>query len=108
MTEALDRTRILNVAIAEQPMTPALPSNSPWKVLLLGMVLATSVSVGMAFTLEYTYPFSGRPQNFFRNSTFPCWLWFRQRLWFFLPMATDIRMEMVITEMATKFTSPRL
>ena len=56
MTDALDRTRILNVAIAEQPSTPALPSNSPWTVLLLGTLLAASVSVGMAFTLEYTNP----------------------------------------------------
>jgi uncharacterized protein involved in exopolysaccharide biosynthesis len=54
MTDALDRTGILNVAIAEQPMTPALPSNSRWTVLLLGMLLATGVSVGMAFTLEFT------------------------------------------------------
>ena len=43
-----------NVAIAEQPTTPALPSNSRWTVLLLGMLLATGVSVGMAFTLEFT------------------------------------------------------
>jgi uncharacterized protein involved in exopolysaccharide biosynthesis len=54
MTDALDRTGILNVAIAEQPTTPALPSNSRWTVLLLGMLLATGVSVGMAFTLEFT------------------------------------------------------
>jgi uncharacterized protein involved in exopolysaccharide biosynthesis len=54
MTDALDRTGILNVAIAEQPITPALPSNSRWTVLLLGMLLATGVSVGMAFTLEFT------------------------------------------------------
>ena len=43
MTDALDRTGILNVAIAEQPTTPALPSNSRWTVLLLGMLLATGV-----------------------------------------------------------------
>jgi hypothetical protein len=54
MTDALDRTRILNVSIAEEPSLPAVPTNSPWTVVLLGAVLATSVSVGMAFTLEYT------------------------------------------------------
>ena len=54
MTDALDRTRILNVSIAEEPSLPAVPTNSPWTVILLGAVLATSVSVGMAFTLEYT------------------------------------------------------
>jgi uncharacterized protein involved in exopolysaccharide biosynthesis len=71
MTDALDRTRILNVAIAEQPMTPALPSNSPWKVLLLGMVLATSVSVGMAFTLEYTNPSFRTPSEVFSELNIP-------------------------------------
>jgi uncharacterized protein involved in exopolysaccharide biosynthesis len=53
MSDALDRTRILNVAIAEQPTMPTLPANSPWTVLLLGILLATSGSVGMAVALEY-------------------------------------------------------
>lgn len=80
MTEALDRTRILNVAIAEQPMTPALPSNSPWKVLLLGMVLATSVSVGMAFTLEYTNPSFRTPSELFSELNIPVLAAVPQRL----------------------------
>jgi uncharacterized protein involved in exopolysaccharide biosynthesis len=53
MMDALDRTRIVNVAIAEQPTVPALPSNSPWRFLLMGGFLATIVSLGMAFTLDY-------------------------------------------------------
>jgi len=53
MTDALDRSRILNVAIAQQPMVPSLPSNSPWMSLLVGGFFATTVSLGMAFTLEY-------------------------------------------------------
>ena len=56
MTDALDRTRILNVAIAEQPTTPALPSNSRLLVFGLGALLAVGVSLGAAFTLEYTNP----------------------------------------------------
>jgi uncharacterized protein involved in exopolysaccharide biosynthesis len=56
MTDALDRTRIVNVAIAEQPSVPAVPSGSRWTVLLLGTLLALSVSLGMAFVLEYTNP----------------------------------------------------
>ena len=35
--EALDRTRILNVAVAEQPVAPSLPSNSPLPMLLGGI-----------------------------------------------------------------------
>jgi uncharacterized protein involved in exopolysaccharide biosynthesis len=53
MTDALDRTRIVNVVIAEQPSVPTLPSNSPWITLLLGMLLASSVSVALAWALEY-------------------------------------------------------
>jgi len=71
MTDALDRTRILNVAIAEQPMTPALPSNSPWTVLLLGTFLATGVSVGMAFTLEYADPFFRTPSEVLSELNIP-------------------------------------
>jgi uncharacterized protein involved in exopolysaccharide biosynthesis len=53
MTDALDRTRILNVVIAEQPSIPTLPSNSPWITFLLGVLLAASVSVTLALALEY-------------------------------------------------------
>jgi hypothetical protein len=53
MTNALDQTRILNVAIAEQPMAPTLRSNSRWTLLIGGGLLAVIVSLGMAFTLDY-------------------------------------------------------
>jgi hypothetical protein len=53
MTNALDQTRILNVAIAEQPVPPMLPSNSPWTALLVGGLLAVMVSLGTAFILDY-------------------------------------------------------
>ena len=56
MTDALDRTHILNVAIAEQPSVPTLPTNSRWLVLGLGILLATVVSLVTAFTLEYLDP----------------------------------------------------
>ena len=53
MTNALDQTRILNVAIAEQPSAPTLPSNNPWTALVVGLMLAVMVSLGMAFALDY-------------------------------------------------------
>lgn len=53
MTNALDQTRILNVAIAEQPIVPTLPSNSPWSALVVGGLLAVMVSLGTAFVLDY-------------------------------------------------------
>jgi uncharacterized protein involved in exopolysaccharide biosynthesis len=56
MTEALDRTRIVNVAIAEQPVAPSLPSNSPALVVLLGTVLAVVVTLGAVFIQEFMDP----------------------------------------------------
>jgi uncharacterized protein involved in exopolysaccharide biosynthesis len=53
MTNALDQTRILNVAIAEQPIAPTLPSNSPWAALVVGGLLAVMVSLGTAFILDF-------------------------------------------------------
>jgi uncharacterized protein involved in exopolysaccharide biosynthesis len=53
MTNALDQTRILNVAIAEQPIVPTLPSNSPWTSLAVGAMLAVVVSLGTAFGLDF-------------------------------------------------------
>jgi uncharacterized protein involved in exopolysaccharide biosynthesis len=53
MTNALDQTRILNVAIAEQPIAPTIPSNNPWLALVVGGLLAVMVSLGSAFLLDY-------------------------------------------------------
>ncbi len=56
MTEALDRTRIVNVAIAEQPVAPSLPSNSPILVIVLGTFVAAAVTLGVVFMQEYLDP----------------------------------------------------
>jgi uncharacterized protein involved in exopolysaccharide biosynthesis len=56
MTNALDQTRILNVAIAEQPVAPTLRSNPPWILLIAGGLLAFIVSLGAAFTLDFLDP----------------------------------------------------
>ncbi|HZQ95694.1 MAG TPA: GumC family protein [Candidatus Sulfotelmatobacter sp.] len=54
MTDALDQSRILNVAVAERPITPALPAYSRWIVFLLGLLIAVVVSIGATLVLEYT------------------------------------------------------
>jgi uncharacterized protein involved in exopolysaccharide biosynthesis len=76
MTDALDCTGILNVAVADQPTIPALRFNSRCMVLLLGTLLATGVSVGMAFILEYTNPSFRILAEFLPNSIFRSWLQF--------------------------------
>lgn len=57
ISDALDRRRILNVAVAEAATVPALPSRSPrLPTLLLGWLLASFVSVGLAFVADYLDP----------------------------------------------------
>jgi uncharacterized protein involved in exopolysaccharide biosynthesis len=56
MTEALDSTRIVNVAMAEQPVVPSLPSNSRSMMLLFGAFIASTVALGAVFIQEYLDP----------------------------------------------------
>jgi uncharacterized protein involved in exopolysaccharide biosynthesis len=56
MSEALDRTRILNVAVAEQPVAPSLPSNSPWPILFGGLFFATIMAAGAVGAQQYLDP----------------------------------------------------
>jgi uncharacterized protein involved in exopolysaccharide biosynthesis len=51
--DALDERRILNVAIVEPPVAPALPVHSAALYFLLAFGLAMTFSVGVAFTTEY-------------------------------------------------------
>jgi uncharacterized protein involved in exopolysaccharide biosynthesis len=55
--DALDRQRIVNVAIAEAATVPALPAHPHWTLtLLLGILLACLVSPGIAFAVDYFDP----------------------------------------------------
>ena len=56
MSDALDRGRILNVVVAEAATVPSLPSNHPSLTLILGVLLATLTSVGLAFVSEHLDP----------------------------------------------------
>ena len=49
MGDALDQTGIVNVAIAESPVAPALPVWSAWMVLAVGVVGAGVSGIGAAF-----------------------------------------------------------
>lgn len=51
--EALDRTRILNVGMVEQPTVPTAPVRSALVFSLVGFLLAITVSTGMVFAQEY-------------------------------------------------------
>src|SRR5579863_894623 len=56
ITDAFDVQRILNVAIAEKPSVPSLPSMSLLMYGLIGIFLAITVSSGTVFALEYFDP----------------------------------------------------
>jgi uncharacterized protein involved in exopolysaccharide biosynthesis len=53
ITDALDQRRIMNVSLAEDPSTPLLPTHSAWFYLLVGGVLAATVSAGLVFARDY-------------------------------------------------------
>jgi uncharacterized protein involved in exopolysaccharide biosynthesis len=56
INDALDQRGILNVAIAEQPTIPSFPIRSSLMYGLAGLCVAASVSLGMAFTLDFLDP----------------------------------------------------
>jgi len=53
IADALDRTRILNVSVAQNPVIPSLPTRSPWVFGLVACLLASAVSLGVVFALDY-------------------------------------------------------
>jgi len=57
ISEALDRQRIVNVAIAEAATVPALPAHPHWVLtILLGILLGCFVSPGIAFAVDHFDP----------------------------------------------------
>ncbi len=56
MHDALDERGIVNVAIAEDPVAPALPVWSAWMVLAVGMVASAVAGTGAAFAADYVNP----------------------------------------------------
>jgi uncharacterized protein involved in exopolysaccharide biosynthesis len=61
MTEALDTTRIVNVAVAETPVVPTLPVYPPFLVMMLGTLVATTVATGAVFIQEHVDPIFRTP-----------------------------------------------
>jgi len=53
ITEALDQSRILNVAMAEEPTVPALPAHSPVTYAMVSTLFMVLLSIGLVATLHY-------------------------------------------------------
>ncbi len=63
MDDALDERGIVNVAIAEHPVAPALPVWSTWGVLAIGVVAAGVMGTGASFTADYLDPAFRTPDD---------------------------------------------
>jgi uncharacterized protein involved in exopolysaccharide biosynthesis len=63
MDDALDARGIVDVAIAEQPVAPALPLWSTWMVLTVGFLAAGTSGVGAAFVADYFDPAFRNPDD---------------------------------------------
>jgi len=51
--DALDRTRLLNVAVVQNPSVPSIPTRSAFLFALIAVLLASAVSVGVVFAIDY-------------------------------------------------------
>jgi uncharacterized protein involved in exopolysaccharide biosynthesis len=56
ISNALDRSRIVNVAVAEEAAVPAMPSRSRPATLLAGLLAAIAASIAAAAAAEYLNP----------------------------------------------------
>jgi uncharacterized protein involved in exopolysaccharide biosynthesis len=63
MNDALDQRGIVNAAIAEQPVAPALPLWSAWMIIAVGFVTAGAAGTGAAFTADYLDPAFRNPDD---------------------------------------------
>jgi uncharacterized protein involved in exopolysaccharide biosynthesis len=63
MADALDQRGIVDVAIAEQPVAPALPVWSPLTVLVAGLLGAGTAGAGAAFVADYADPAFRTPDD---------------------------------------------
>ena len=56
ISDALDQRGILNVAVAEQPLTPSLPVHGPLWLAAITAFLAVFISLSAAFLVEFLAP----------------------------------------------------
>ena len=71
ISDALDRNRIVNVAIAEPATMPALPTHSALFTILLGGLLATCLSLASAYVADYVDPSFRTPQELYNTLDVP-------------------------------------
>jgi uncharacterized protein involved in exopolysaccharide biosynthesis len=78
-SNALDVTRIANVAIAVPPTIPALPVLSWPMVILTALVLALILSIGLAYAVDYFDPSFHTPEQLVEDLGIPVVVAFPRR-----------------------------
>jgi uncharacterized protein involved in exopolysaccharide biosynthesis len=73
--DSLDEHRILNVAIVELPLAPALPQHNILFYFALAFGLAMAFSIGIAFTTEYFDPTIRTPDEAYGLLEVPVLAW---------------------------------
>ena len=73
--DALDQQRILNVAVVEPPVVPALPNHTVVVYFLLAFGLSMAFSIGLGFTAEYFDPTIRTPDEAHRLLEVPVLAW---------------------------------
>lgn len=63
LADALDQRGIVNVAIAEEPVAPALPVWSTWTILTVGMITGGVAGTGAAFIADHLDPMLRTPDD---------------------------------------------
>jgi uncharacterized protein involved in exopolysaccharide biosynthesis len=63
ISDALDKSRILNVAVAEVPVVPTFPVYSPSLLVLAAVIVALMLSVAVAFATDYLDPTFRTPEE---------------------------------------------
>ncbi len=71
MSDMLDQTHILNVAVAEAPAVPVLPTGSRLVFVVLGLVLGVVMSAGLALALDYFDPSFRTPSEVLNELNIP-------------------------------------
>jgi uncharacterized protein involved in exopolysaccharide biosynthesis len=71
MSDMLDQTHILNVAVAEAPAVPVLPVGSRLVFVVLGLVMGAVMAVGLALALDYLDPSFRTPSDVLTELNIP-------------------------------------
>lgn len=70
-SDALDKSRIADVAIAVPPVVPTIPAHGPFLVMFIGFVLALILSIGAGYLAEYADPSFRTPEEVAETLSMP-------------------------------------